>query len=373
MSIKTTYSIKDDIDEAVKEIKNNLNEDDLKFLLFFTNPNLSPEIISKKIKENFNNSITAGCTTASEFFNNKFLRNSIVAMSFTSNEIELIKAEVVNLNDINNSVKKAFESFEKYFDVPMNEMDYQKYVGIVIPNGLTPHEEELMEKIGNLTNIMFVGGSSADYLKFEKTHLYLDGENYTNSALLIIMKPKVKFSFFKTQSVKTLDKKLLATKADGRTVYEFNNKPAALAYAEALNIPIEKLSIDELFFSHPVGIVMSADDNDIFVRAAKEIKEDKSVTFHCNIFEGTEVSVLESIDVINETTRIIENKKIEMGKITGLINFHCVGRTLLLERAGQQEEYGKIFEGIPHIGFSTYGEQFIGHMNHTSTMLAFGE
>jgi len=373
MGIKTTYSIKEDVEEAVKEIKDNLNEDDSKFLLFFSNPNFTPNIISKKMKDAFSNSLVAGCTTASEFIDEKLLRNSIVAMSFTSNEIELIKAEVVDLNDINNSVKKAFKEFENFFNEPMIDMDYQKYVGIVIPNGLTPHEEELMEKIGNLTNLIFIGGSSADYLDFKQTHLYLDGKTYTNSALLILMKPKVKFSFFKTQSVKILDKKLTASKSSGRTVFEFDHKPAVLAYAEALNIPIEELSIDELFYSHPVGIVMSADDNDVFVRAAKDINEDESVTFHCNILEGTEVSVLESIDVIDETTRIIENKKLEMGKITGLINFHCVGRTLLLERAGQQEEYGKIFKGIPHIGFSTYGEQFIGHMNHTSTMLAFGE
>ena len=34
-------------------------------------------------------------------------------------------------------------------------------------------------------------------------------------------------------------------------------------------------------------------------------------------------------------------------------------------------EYGEIFKDVPTIGFSTYGEQFIGHMNQTSAMLVF--
>ena len=59
-----------------------------------------------------------------------------------------------------------------------------------------------------------------------------------------------------------------------------------------------------------------------------------------------------------------------MGSISALINFHCILRTLELEQKGLMAEYGKIFS-IPTIGFSTYGEEYIGHINQTSTMLAF--
>ncbi len=59
------------------------------------------------------------------------------------------------------------------------------------------------------------------------------------------------------------------------------------------------------------------------------------------------------------------------GRISAIINFHCILRTLELEQKNLTEEYGRIFSGIPTIGFSTYGEEFIGHINQTSTMLVF--
>jgi len=49
----------------------------------------------------------------------------------------------------------------------------------------------------------------------------------------------------------------------------------------------------------------------------------------------------------------------------------CILRTLELESKGITEAYGKLFTDIPTIGFSTYGEEYIGHINQTSTMLVF--
>jgi hypothetical protein len=42
-----------------------------------------------------------------------------------------------------------------------------------------------------------------------------------------------------------------------------------------------------------------------------------------------------------------------------------------LEKNGMTEAYADIFSDIPTIGFSTYGEEFIGHINQTATMLIF--
>ena len=69
--------------------------------------------------------------------------------------------------------------------------------------------------------------------------------------------------------------------------------------------------------------------------------------------------------------KAIKNKINEFGKFDGIINFHCVERTLELEEKNLEKQYAEIFSDIPTIGFSTYGEQFIGHMNQTSAMLVF--
>ncbi len=81
--------------------------------------------------------------------------------------------------------------------------------------------------------------------------------------------------------------------------------------------------------------------------------------------------MLESTNIVEDTKNAIKDKTKEMGGISGIINFHCILRTLELEQKNQTNNYGKIFSDVPTIGFSTYGEEYLGHINQTSTMLVF--
>jgi len=264
-------------------------------------------------------------------------------------------------------VKSNFKSFERHFGKPMSEMGVQEYVGIILIDGLRGTEEKIMDQIGDLTQVTFIGGSAGDDLKFEKTHVYANGRAYTDAAILALLKPGIGFDVIKTQSFKALDKRLLVTKADeaAREVIEFDHRPAAQAYADAVGVPVAEAGTH--FMSHPIGLMVG---NEPYVRSPQQIK-DGSMVFYCNVLEGMELSVLESTDIVADTRKAIEDKKNELKDISGIVNFHCILRTLELEAKGQTEGYGKIFSDIPTVGFSTYGEEYIGHINQTSTMLVF--
>ena len=202
-------------------------------------------------------------------------------------------------------------------------------------------------------------------MKFSKTFVSANGKTYSNAAALALIKPAKGFSIIKTQSFKPLDKKLTATKVNeaAREVIEFNNKPAADEYASAVNKPVDKASED--FMKHPVGLML---DGEPYVRSPQQIKN-SSVIFYCNILEGMELSVLESTNIVEDTKNAVNAKKRELGEISGIINFNCILRTLELEQLKKTGEYAEIFKSIPTIGFSTYGEQYLGHINQTATML----
>jgi hypothetical protein len=368
MNVITAFSTKNTIEEITQDIKQQIGDFDTKMLLFFASSKFDPSLTAKEMHNTFENASVFGCTTAGEITTGQMLKNSVAVMAFNSEIIGDVKIEVLeNLDEYPSNINKAFGGFEKHFGQPVQEMDFQEYVGIILIDGLSGTEEKIMDKIGDLTNVVFVGGSAGDDLKFENTYVYANGKAYTNAALLTLMKPSVNFSFIKTESFCPLSNTLIATKVNEaeRTVVEFNNKPAVQAYAEALNVPVEEAS--NRFMHNPIGLMM--DEIEPYVRSPQQIKGDNLV-FYCNILEGMELSLLESGNIIADTKKAIEDKQ-EMGSISALINFHCILRTLELEQKGLMTEYGKIFSDIPTIGFSTYGEEYIGHINQTSTMLAF--
>ena len=367
MGIKTIYSKLNSIDEITKDLKNQANNFNTKAVLFFSSSKFDPEELSRKMNSTFENSNVFGCTTAGEIITGKMLKESVVAMLFDSEVVEDIKIEIVENINQENKVPETFKSFEQYYNVNMNEMDFENHVGIILVDGLSCAEEKLMDKIGDLTNVTFIGASAGDDLKFEKTHVFGNGKSYTNAAVLAVIKTAGKFDFIKTQSFCPLDKELIATKVDeaSRTVIEFNNKPAAEVYANALNTTVEEAA--NHFMSHPVGLMLGEEP---YVRSPQQIQDSKMV-FYCNIKEGMPLKILESTDIVTDTKKVIENYLHKTPNILGMINFHCILRTLELEQKDQTEEYGLIFKDIPTIGFSTYGEEFIGHINQTSTILVF--
>ena len=93
--------------------------------------------------------------------------------------------------------------------------------------------------------------------------------------------------------------------------------------------------------------------------------------FYCNIKEGMRLDVMVSADLVGDTRQALAEKLEAAGPIQGLIDFHCILRTLELRQKNLCEAYGAIFSSVPMIGFSTYGEEYIGHINQTSTMLLF--
>jgi len=369
MKFQIAHSRKTELSSAKAEIKNTLSPDGAKLIIYFATSGYDPRQTSLEMQKAFYGVPTVGCTTSGELSGCCMSDGGLVAMAIGDEVIDEVAIELIpDLSKTETGVETAFARFESHFGEQMNGMDATKYVGLVMSDGLSGKEEELNERIGDLTNVMFVGGSAGDDLAFEKTHVFCNGEAVSNASVLILIKSKVPFDIIKTQSFKPTDKKLTITKADEskRCIMEINGKPATTAYAEALGV--DEGNVGDYYFKNPVGLVF--DKENIFVRSPQQ-NEGQKIKFYCSIKEGMELSLLESTDIIEDTKKAVADKAVELDGISGIINFHCILRTLDLKEQGQEQAYADIFKDIPTIGFSTYGESYIGHINQTSTMLAF--
>ena len=354
--------------EAVSEIKTALRVVQPKMILYFASSRYDPGELARQMKEAFSPAVVFGCSTAGELANTQMLKNSVVAMAMNANIIEDIRVATIRDLSRPDGVNQAFDEFEQHFKIPMRDLDFQKYVGIILFDGLAGAEERTMGTIGDLTRVLFIGGSAGDDQKFVSTHVSANGNAYSNAAVIALLKPSVKFDFIKTQSFRALDKHLVPTKINEQTreVCEFDGKPAVEAYANAVGCTRDEVA--QHFMVNPFGLVVGHDD--IYVRSPFRAEGDCIYLF-CHVKAGMDLALLESTNIIVDTKAALERKKMELGRISAIINFHCILRTLELEQKHQTDEYGRIFAGIPTIGFSTYGEEFIGHINQSSMMLVF--
>jgi hypothetical protein len=351
--------------DAVSDLARQAGSYDAKAVLYFASSSYDGPSLAAAMAAAFPQATTFGCSTAGEITSGRMLKGSLVAMFLDASVVKDVAVAVVQGLADAGGLRAALEAFAEHVGQPAAALDFERYVGLILVDGLSGAEERLMDRLGDLTNVTFIGGSAGDDLKFAKTEVYANGKAYSDAAVLVLLEPTNGFAFIKTQSFEALDKQLVATSVDEahRTVVEFNGKPALEAYAEAVGVPVAEAA--GRFMRNPVGVMVGAEP---YVRSPQRVDADKMV-FYCNILQGMELRLLESTDIVQDTRNALQATLQALGPVSGVINFHCILRTLELYEKGQDEAYGKVFADVPTIGFSTYGEEYIGHINQTSTML----
>jgi len=363
VAIKSISTKAADSIEAVSQFKKELGDFSPTFILFFASSIYDASQPAKVLQDNFPNCKIVGSTSHSEYFNNEFTNSSISFMAMDKESIEDVCVKVISdiksNPDYSSPIKETHTYFGGYDDI-LNGFD--KYVGIVLFEGSAKAEEYGMDKIGNNTDILYVGGTSSE---IEGTsRVYADGQSYENAAVLATLKTVNGYNVLKTQSAEIFsDKGLTVTKSDvkNRIMYELDNRPVAEVYAEVLGIEVSEVS--NYFVSNPLGVLA---EDEIFIRTFDQVQGD-GISLHCGIPEGTEIYILKIGDIIKDTREALDNVIKEQP--AGVINFNCLYRTLEITNKNLIKPYCDLFGRYTSIGFSTYGEAYLGHINETSTVL----
>lgn len=365
--IKVFDSKKSAAEGVVADLKAQIGTFKPKLLIYFASPIYDPVAIASLMKQSFPSSKLIGCTTAGEIVSGKMLTESVVAMGIGDDVVEDVAVEVLEGIKTTLNVQEAYSALSGHFKASEQPLQMHEYIGIILIDGLSGAEERLMEKIGDLTDLTFIGGSAGDNLKFAKTHVFHDGKAQSDAAVLALLKLKRGYDTIKTQSFVTTGRKLVATDVDEATrrVMSFNHQPAVAAYAQLVGVPEEKAA--DQFMSHPLGLMMGTEP---YIRSPQRL-EGKDFVFYCNVKKGMELELMSATDIVGDTRKAVMDKQRQLGSIAGIIDFHCILRTLELREKKLTDLYGAIFTDIPTVGFSTYGEEYIGHINQTSTMLVF--
>jgi hypothetical protein len=355
-------------DAIVSEIGARFGKDPMALTLFFATPDLDFQRIASLLDERVGGP-TIGCTTAGELCGSEgHCEGGVVAMGIRSSCLEARVRLIEQASAF--SAVRADRELEGFASTGSDEAGADAF-GLVLVDGLSRGEERVAGALSHVfKDIPFAGGSAGDNLGFRRTLVACNGRVASDAAVVTLVRTTLPFRIFHAHHFARTDRTLVITGAvpEERRVTEINGQPAAEGYAEAIGLPVERLS-PEVFAAHPVLLTIGGAP---FVRSIQKMEADGSLVFYCAIEEGLVLRIAEATELAPALERQFDEIR-DAFDPAAVIAFDCVLRRLEILGTGQRERVRSLISGLPIIGFSTYGEQYNGlHVNQTLTGVAIG-
>lgn len=342
-------------------------------VLYFASSGYDPIDLAGPIASAFPGAAVIGCSTAGEFTDQATGSGGISAIAFPAGMLLGAAAALGELGaDVAAGTQQAVSRLEHMIGVQLRDLDPERHLGFVLIDGIKGSEEQVNETLGNAAPLLeFVGGSAGDDLVFDRTWVAVGDQVSYHGVALLVGQWGVPFRVVKTCSFVPTGRVLTITRADdaGRCVYEIDGKPAALAYAEAVGVPVGALD-STVWMRHPLGLMIGGEP---WIRSPQAVLGGGAVQFFAQLHTGMQVEVMTAGDLVADTRDRLERVRHELGgQARGAVLFNCILRRLEMDAEGSAEQFVGTLQGIPTAGFHTYGETWLGHVNQTLTGVVFG-
>lgn len=341
-------------------------------VLYFASSAYDPIDLAGPLSEAFDSASVIGCSTAGEFSDRGMGTHGISAIALPEGTVLRTAAGLGELDcDPGAGAVDAVRRVEAMLRRPLRDLDPRRYLALTLIDGVHAAEERVTARLRDAApQLDLIGGSAADDSAFSATWVAVGEDVSWNGVALLVMEVAVPFRTVTTCSFESTGLELHITKADPatRTVLEFDGRPAAIAYADAVGGDLCDLTAS-LFMSHPVGLVR---DGEPWIRSPRSVKR-QGMTFYAEIEAGTVVEIMRPTDLVDDTRRAIGAAIDALGgRASGAILFNCILRKLEIDAMRIAEEFVETFAGVPTAGFHTYGETTGVHVNQTLTGVVFG-
>ncbi len=387
MRFKTTFAETSDgkpaanARAAVRKIREDFSGEEPAFVIFYAATDYDPDILAAEMQDAFPDAVTMGCTTAGEACGSRLLKASVAAMAFSGDVFDFCETVLVTADralaaaggaDVFSDSAAAVAYLERNLPTPMLNLDYRDYVGFMLGDTLSPFAESVLERVGEKTNVFFIGGIAGDDCKFEvgTRMVFYKGKAYrSGAAALALWKPRDGFSVLKTQAVELTSTQFTITKADEatRTILELDGRNAVEVYSGAIGVRAEALSVHD-YLQNPLALVAEGEP---YVIGVWNTAPDGGLTMLMPVREGMRVTLTRAGDVVGRTKADLAAKVAEGRRPAAILHVNCLARYETLQGMNQLPAFGDLFSEVPHIAFLSYGEIYANTIAITSVMILF--
>lgn len=301
-----------------------------------------------------------GVTTSGEFIDGDVGEGSIaILLSDVKREYFKILIEDYTGKDAGQIGKEMTQSAIKLFKKPAFILSY----GVVVPDGLTIGERLIrcMEEVTDADTQIW-GGVAGDDLRFKESFVFSNRQFMNQGIIMLVLDAdKIVVKGQAAAGWRAVGTEKTITKAEGNSIYEIDNKPAAEMVLKYMGLNLTKIEAETVNPSGVTVFTLLRNEGEPVMRSSISFNwENKSILVSGSIKEGDRIRLtlpadFEMIETVTSDAERIH--KDEIPDAEALIMFSCMGRLGQFGPLISDEINGvKNAFGVPMAGFFSYGE-----------------
>ena len=365
-------------DKVLEELDGNIPS----VVILFASSEYNYENLLKSINRNCTPEVLVGCSSAGEFTSSNFDTDSACAVAIYSTEMKFNAGLGKGIKA--NTGKVAQELLAPLNGV--NNFEYPFQSGLILADALSGHTDEIIDLLTEMTGTyQFFGGGAGDDAKFQKTHVFLGEEAFTDAAVILEILSKKPLGIGVRHGWKPTGEKMRVTASEGMRLTGLNGAPAKEVFMEYAAATKQSLDVNNPipFFLH--NILGIETEQGFKLRVPLSIEEDGSIMFASDIPNGTIISFMAieaegSKNAAQEATTMAINN-LKGNKPSVALFFDCVATRLRLGNRfeNELEQVKETLGDINYAGCNTYGQiarvngQFSGFHNCTAVVCVIPE
>ena len=354
--------------DCVRRIAAEIGDAPLSLVALFVSPEGDFGRIMRDAARAFGGVTVIGCTTAGELGGLGYTEGSVVAIGFPARHFVSDSVLIPRLSrlDAPELVPRMIRTRAR---LTSERPQWRTEFGFLLVDGLSLMEDRLAAACADaLGPIPLFGGSAGDGTRFLETAVSMNGQVYTDAAVLTYLRSDCRVEVFSLDHLQPTGRRMVVTRADParRVVQEINAEPAAREYARLLGKDPEQLDTFT-FAAHPVVVRIGGKHH---VRAIQKVTRDGELIFFSAIEEGLVLTLADPEPMTRHLER--ELARLEAaGSLGAVIACDCILRRMEAQQKQMSRQISDILARHRVTGFSTYGEQFGPlHVNQTMTGVA---
>ena len=367
-ALLVTASVDAAAPDAASRLRRALGDGPFSRVVLFVSPEADLTRFCDEFSQHFAPDLVIGCTTAGEISRNGYTEGEIVAVAFPASHFSTECLLVPDLTQIG-AQDLIGQLIRARTALQQARPRWEHEFAFMMVDGLSTLEDDLAAAVApGLGPVPLFGGSAADGVRFERTHVLWQGQILSNAAIVMLVRTICRVKVFNLDHLVPTDRRMVVTQADParRIVRQINAEPAAWEYARLLGKDPAQLTTFT-FAAHPVVVRVGGRHH---VRAIQRMDANGDLVFFSAIDEGLVLTLAEPQNMVDHLDREL-NGLSDHGPPAAILACDCILRRMEALEKQMSGTISTVLRNHKVVGFSTYGEQWNSmHVNQTMTGVA---